>query len=64
MSVHALLLDSCVSRYEAPLFTPVVRCDVGRCAGCGYSYLDKDVNMGWDVAALADSAYDFSGSCG
>jgi hypothetical protein len=31
---------------------------------CGYGQLAEDVGTGWDVAALADAAYDFRGSCG
>jgi hypothetical protein len=31
---------------------------------CGYDYLDKDYATGWDIGALADAAWDYSGSCG
>jgi hypothetical protein len=31
---------------------------------CGYGQLAEDVGTGWDVAALADGAYDYQGSCG
>lgn len=31
---------------------------------CQYGQLAEDVGTGWDVAALADAAWDFQGSCG
>eukprot|EP00878_Enallax_costatus_P000654 GHUV01000760.1.p1 GENE.GHUV01000760.1~~GHUV01000760.1.p1 ORF type:complete len:218 (+),score=35.21 GHUV01000760.1:224-877(+) len=31
---------------------------------CGYGYLDENAGTGWDVAALADAAWDYSNSCG
>ncbi|PNG85270.1 hypothetical protein TSOC_015335, partial [Tetrabaena socialis] len=31
---------------------------------CGYGYLDKGAATGWEVAAMADSCDDYSGSCG
>lgn len=31
---------------------------------CGYGYLCPNVGTGWDVAALPDVHYEYSGSCG
>ncbi|GIM02722.1 hypothetical protein Vretimale_7577, partial [Volvox reticuliferus] len=31
---------------------------------CGYGYLDHDHATGWDIAAMSDQNWDFSGSCG
>ncbi|GMH41831.1 hypothetical protein BSKO_09741 [Bryopsis sp. KO-2023] len=31
---------------------------------CGYGYLDPNKGTGWDIAALPDGHYEFSGSCG
>lgn len=31
---------------------------------CGYNYIFPDEPLGWDVAALADVHYEYSGSCG
>ncbi|KXZ46176.1 hypothetical protein GPECTOR_46g245 [Gonium pectorale] len=31
---------------------------------CGYGYLDRDKSTGWDIVALSDTNWDYSGSCG
>ena len=31
---------------------------------CGYGYIWPDEPLGWDVAALPDSHYEYDGSCG
>jgi hypothetical protein len=33
-------------------------------AGCGHDYQWPDSGTGWDIAALADTHPDYSGSCG
>lgn len=31
---------------------------------CGFGYLDPEVSTGWDITALADTNWDYIGSCG